>query len=181
MLSSRLTRIALRTPVPRTLTLGVSQRHQWYSSKPTSGTVPVANSPKELAEAAEEETTDASQETYPDVPAELYHYRDPDAPWDDKQNRRNFGEPLNIDDDELNMWSPHYYDQVSDMTALKWQGIFFGTVGAFSALVYFFFYPERNATPRSFPDGLAKDLGARNEEDAHLYRIRSDKTFYESQ
>ncbi|CDR42870.1 CYFA0S10e03290g1_1 [Cyberlindnera fabianii] len=123
--------------------------------------------------------TTSTEETddYPDVPRELYYYRDPDAKWDDPQNRRNFGQPLHPDDDLLNLWSPHYYDTVSDAKALQLQFIFFGAVGAFSAIMYYFFYPERNAVPRDYPDGLARDFGARNEEEGNLYGVRIDKSY----
>ncbi|KAH3673273.1 hypothetical protein WICMUC_003732 [Wickerhamomyces mucosus] len=119
-------------------------------------------------------------EQYPKVSDQLYFYRDPDLKWDDVQNRRNFGEVLNIDDDVLNLWSPHYYDDVNDLTAIKWQLYFFGSIGLFSSIIYLFFYPNRKAVPRNFPDGLAKDLGSRlGEKDRHLYEVPIDKTFYD--
>lgn len=114
---------------------------------------------------------------YPIVEPDLYYHRDPDAPWDDPQNRRNVGQLLHPDDDILNLWSPHYYDTVKDSTAVKWQLIFFAGLGTFSGVMYLFFYPERRAVPRDFPDGLARDFGARNEEEAELYGMRVDKTY----
>ncbi|ODV75071.1 uncharacterized protein CYBJADRAFT_189217 [Cyberlindnera jadinii NRRL Y-1542] len=117
------------------------------------------------------------EDGYPYVKPELYYYRDPDAKWDDPQNRRNVGELLNPDDDILNLWAPTYYDTVSDSTAVSFQLIFFAGVGVFSAFMYFFFYPERRAVPREYPDGLARDFGAKNDDEAALYGMRVDKTY----
>lgn len=116
-------------------------------------------------------------DAYPDVEPDLYYYRSPDAKWDDPQNRRNFGQILHPDDDILNLWSPAYYDAVPDATAVRWQLYFFAGVGVFSAIMYTFFYPERRAVPRSYPDGLARDFGAKTPEEAELYGVRVDKSY----
>jgi len=122
---------------------------------------------------------DIVPESYPDVPRELYYNRDPYAPWDDKQNRRNFNEPLHEDEDILNLWSPEYYQYVDDKTAVKWVSYFFLTIAGFSGFCYMFLYPKRVAVPRNYPhDGLSRALGAKNAEEAEIYGARVDKTAY---
>jgi hypothetical protein len=121
--------------------------------------------------------SNGTADDYPKVEPDLYYNRDPDLPWDDPQNRRNIGQTLHPDDDILNLWSPHYYDAVKDSTAVKWQLIFFAGLAGFSGLMYLFFYPERKAIPRTYPDGLARDFGARNEKEGELYGVRVDKSY----
>ncbi|KAK0841969.1 hypothetical protein LTR03_009601 [Friedmanniomyces endolithicus] len=64
-------------------------------------------------------------------------FRDPYGDWWDKQERRNYGEPLHEDNDILGIFSPHEYTHVTP----AW-----GLVQIVSA-------------PRTFPDGLEKELG----------------------
>lgn len=143
---------------------------------------PVANASVASAHAAAKELTtkpnpDPLLAEYPDFKPELYFDRDPYNKYDDQQNRRNFDEPLHINDDMLNMWSPDYYQPVSDATGLKYNAVFFGGIGIFAATLYYFFYPEKPAMPRNYPHGgLAQALGASGEEDAPLYAARIDKT-----
>ncbi|GMM38855.1 hypothetical protein DASC09_061940 [Saccharomycopsis crataegensis] len=114
---------------------------------------------------------------YPPIQTDLYFNRDPYKKYDDQQNRRNFDEPLDPEDDMKNMWSPDYYQPVSDLTALKYNGIFFGSLITIGTVLYFFFYPEKPAVPRNYPHGgLAKALGAGNEEEAKFLHARVDKT-----
>lgn len=115
---------------------------------------------------------------YPNPAPKLAQDRDPYGKYDDPQNRRNLNEPLNFNDDLYDMWSPDYYQPVSDKSALKANGIFFGSVVAFGlAIWYFQLNPEKPAMPRSFPyNGLAKTLGSGSEEDAKVYRVKPDTT-----
>lgn len=112
---------------------------------------------------------------YPDIKGDLYFKRSPYVKYDDQQNRRNFNEPLDPNDDLLNMWSPDYYQPVSDATALKYSAVFFGGIATFAGILYTFFYPEKPAVPRNYPyGGLAKDLGSGNQEEDHLHAARID-------
>ncbi|KAK6464708.1 hypothetical protein DFJ63DRAFT_317980 [Scheffersomyces coipomensis] len=115
---------------------------------------------------------------YPNPKPEFAQNRDPYIKYDDQQNRRNKGEPLNIDDDLYDMWSPDVYDFVSDKTALKHNFIFFSLIfGLGTAVWYFELNPPKPAMPRSFPsNGLAASLGSGGEEDDFFYRVNADKT-----
>lgn len=113
---------------------------------------------------------------YPNPKPELAQNRDPYKKYDFQQLRRNKNEPLNIDDDLYDMWSPDYFQFVSDKTALKHNAIFFSIVLGFGAAIYFLqLNPEKPAMPRSFPyNGLAKDLGSGREETDYFYKVKSD-------
>lgn len=113
---------------------------------------------------------------YPNVKPELAQNKDPYAKYDFPQLRRNFGDKLNINDDMYDMWSPDYFQFVSDKTALKHNAIFFSTILALAAGIYFFeLNPEKPAMPRSFPyNGLAKDLGSGSEKTDYFYKVKTD-------
>ncbi|KAK6454427.1 uncharacterized protein RJT20DRAFT_58505 [Scheffersomyces xylosifermentans] len=115
---------------------------------------------------------------YPNPKPELAQNKDPYAKYDDPQNRRNLNDPVNIDDDLYDMWSPDYYQFVSDKTALKHNAIFFSLVFGFGAIIWYFqLNPEKPAMPRSYPfGGLAKELGSGNAEDDEFYRVKPDTT-----
>lgn len=106
----------------------------------------------------------------------LAQKRDPYAKYDDPQNRRNLNDPVNMDEDLYDIWSPDYYDFVSDSTALKHNGIFFGLLfGIAGVVAYFQLNPEKPAMIRSFPyNGLADSLGATSKEDASFYQNKPD-------
>lgn len=162
----------------RTLFTSSLRFQQAGSPSPPSVTsetkIPVAEDPRPEVEAQDEIPT-----SYPEVKRELYYHRDPYAGWDDKQNRRNFNEPLHQDDDILNLWSPEYYDTVSDGTAVRWVSYFFLSIAGLFGVCYTFFYPERRAVPRNYPhDGLSRALGARTPEEAEYLGARVDKTAY---
>lgn len=112
----------------------------------------------------------------------LAQSRDPYGKYDDQQMRRNFNEPLNIDDDLYDMWSPDYFQFVSDKTALKHNAIFFSVILAFGATIaYFQLNPEKPAMPRSYPyGGLAKELGSGSAENDAFYRVKPDLTASEA-
>lgn len=107
----------------------------------------------------------------------LAQTKDPYAKYDFQQLRRNKNEPLNIDDDLYDMWSPDYYQFVSDKTALKHNAVFFSLVIGFGLSIYFFeLNPEKPAMPRSFPyGGLAKELGSGSAETDYFYRVKPDE------
>lgn len=115
---------------------------------------------------------------YNNVKPVLAQLKDPYAKYDDQQNRRNKNDPLNIDEDYYDIWSPDYFQFVSDKTALKHNGIFFSIVIGFGAAIWYFeLNPAKPAMPRSYPfGGLAKELGSGSEEDAHFYRVKPDTT-----
>lgn len=113
---------------------------------------------------------------YPNPKPELAQSRDPYAKYDFQQLRRNKNEPLNMDDDLYDIWSPDYFQFVLDKTALKHNAVFFSLVLGFGAAIYYLqLNPEKPAMPRSFPyGGLAKELGSGRAETDYFYRVRAD-------
>lgn len=125
--------------------------------------------------------TDPNEPEYGDYPyvfdGVLAQLKDPYKTYDDPQNRRNKNDPVNINDDYYDMWSPDVYNHVSDKTALKSNGVFFSLIFGFGAVIaYFQLNPEKPAMPRSFPkDGLAQLMGAGLKLDSEIYQARPDK------
>lgn len=113
---------------------------------------------------------------YKNSPPVLAQNKDPYVKYDFQQNRRNFNDPLNIDEDLYDIWSPDYYQTVSDKTALKHNAVFFSLFFGIVAMVsYFELNVEKPAMPRSFPyNGLAKYLGSGREEDDAFFQVRPD-------
>ena len=85
-------------------------------------------------------------------------FRDPHADWWDKQERRNFGEPVHEDHDILGMFSPYEYTWVGTGKGLFQIGCF---VAVFLSVCYGvkLTYPDRPSYPREFEGGLEKELG----------------------
>lgn len=113
---------------------------------------------------------------YPNFKPVLAQSKDPYGKYDDQQHRRNLNDPMHIDEDLYDMWSPDYYQHVSDKTALKHNGIFFSCVLGFGALIWYFeANPEKPAMPRSYTaGGLARELGSGSEESDYFYRVKPD-------
>jgi len=85
-------------------------------------------------------------------------FRDPHGDWWDKQERRNFGEPVHEDHDMMGMFTPYEYTWVSPGKGLIQIGIF---VSVFVSVCYAVskVYPDRVSYPREFEGGLEKELG----------------------
>ncbi|KAL2214870.1 hypothetical protein M432DRAFT_628126 [Thermoascus aurantiacus ATCC 26904] len=98
---------------------------------------------------------------YPNPPRVKRAFRDPYGDWWDKQERRNFGEPVHEDNDILGVFSPEQYTHVTPGKAFLhlscFVAAFLGLCGAVSLL-----YPDKPSVPRTFPDGLEKELGGPN-------------------
>ncbi|EFX00009.1 NADH:ubiquinone oxidoreductase subunit [Grosmannia clavigera kw1407] len=98
-------------------------------------------------------------------------FRDPHADWWDKQERRNYGEPVHEDYDQLGMLTPFEYTWTTPGKGLLQIGAF---VAVFLSVCYTvkLTRPDPVAVPREFEDGLLKELGgagavrARSPEDA---------------
>ncbi|KAI4216511.1 MAG: hypothetical protein LQ351_001000 [Letrouitia transgressa] len=95
---------------------------------------------------------------YINPPPEKRQHRDPYGDWWDKQERRNFGEPVHEDNDILGMFSPYDYTHVSARKALFQLGCFAATVLGLCGIVSVY-YQDTPAVPRNFPGGLDKELG----------------------
>ncbi|KAI1125922.1 hypothetical protein F5Y10DRAFT_245922 [Nemania abortiva] len=91
-------------------------------------------------------------------PAIKRQFRDPHGEWWDKQERRNFGEPVHEDHDLLGMFSPYEYTWVNSRTAFMQIGAFIATfVGV--CWVVGRLYPDKQSFPREFEGGLERELG----------------------
>ncbi|KAK5678657.1 hypothetical protein LTS10_009101 [Elasticomyces elasticus] len=85
-------------------------------------------------------------------------FRDPYADWWDKQERRNYGEVLHEDNDILGVFSPEEYTHVTPGWGAVQISCFVVVFCSF-CLVVRQYYPDRVSAPRTFPDGLEKELG----------------------
>ncbi len=95
---------------------------------------------------------------YVNPPRIKRQFRDPHADWWDKQERRNYGEPVHEDHDLLGMFSPYEYTWVKPGKGLVMIGTF---VAVFLGVVYSvkLTYPDKVSYPREFEDGLERELG----------------------
>jgi len=96
---------------------------------------------------------------YVNPPAVKRSLRDPYEDWWDKQERRNFGEPVHEDNDMLGVFSLEEYNQWSAGKAIKGFLTYGLGIAAFSAAIYYNFPAEKPAVPRTFPNGLKAELG----------------------
>ncbi|KAI8628011.1 hypothetical protein F5Y19DRAFT_439197 [Xylariaceae sp. FL1651] len=96
--------------------------------------------------------------SYINPPRVKRQFRDPHGDWWDKQERRNFGEPVHEDHDVLGIFSPYEYTWVGSRTA-------FAQIGAFIVVfvgvcwVVGRLYPDKPSFPREFEGGLERELG----------------------
>lgn len=97
---------------------------------------------------------------YQNPPRIKRQFRDPHADWWDKQERRNFGEPVHEDHDILGMFSPYEYTWISPGKGALQFGAF---VLTFLGVCYMvkLSYPDRPSYPREFEGGLEKELGGK--------------------
>ncbi|KAK5630111.1 hypothetical protein RRF57_005826 [Xylaria bambusicola] len=85
-------------------------------------------------------------------------FRDPHGDWWDKQERRNFGEPVHEDHDILGVFSPYEYTWVSSKMAFAQIGMFIATAMGVCWVVGRL-YPDKPSFPREFEGGLERELG----------------------
>ncbi|KAI1428117.1 hypothetical protein F5Y12DRAFT_711432 [Xylaria sp. FL1777] len=85
-------------------------------------------------------------------------FRDPRGEWWDKQERRNFGEPVHEDNDTLGIFSAHEYTWVDSRTGFVQLGVFIATFLGVCWVVGRL-YPDKPAFPREFEGGLERELG----------------------
>ena len=95
---------------------------------------------------------------YINPPPEKRQFRDPYGDWWDKQERRNYGEPVHEDEDILGRLAPEEYTHTSPGFAILQLMFFMSSVFGLAGLVSMF-YPDKPALPRTFPDGLEDELG----------------------
>lgn len=95
---------------------------------------------------------------YINPPRVKRQFRDPHADWWDKQERRNYGEPVHEDNDILGMFSPEEYTHQKPGTAALQLGLFVASVFGLCAVVGVL-YPDKQSVPREFEGGLERELG----------------------
>lgn len=95
---------------------------------------------------------------YENPPAVKRQFRDPYGDWWDKQDRRNFGEPVHEDNDILATFSTEPYTHFTAGKGFFLLGCATSTILLLSGAVYLT-YPDKPSVPRTFPDGLDKELG----------------------
>ncbi|KAF2006785.1 hypothetical protein P154DRAFT_391281, partial [Amniculicola lignicola CBS 123094] len=86
--------------------------------------------------------------------------RDPYGDYWDKQERRNYGEPLHEDEDIMGRLATEEYTHFKP----GWGGVLFGTfVASVFALcgAISFVYPDKISAPRTFEGGLYEELGGK--------------------
>jgi len=95
---------------------------------------------------------------YINPPRVKRQFRDPHADWWDKQERRNYGEPVHEDHDVLGMFTPYEYTWVKPGKGLAQIGAF---IAVFLGVCYSvkLAYPDMAAYPREFEGGLERELG----------------------
>lgn len=95
---------------------------------------------------------------YVNPPRQPRQFRDPYGDWWDKQERRNFGEPVHEDNDILGMFSLEEYRHFTPAKGFFLMGCSIATVGALCWVVSMY-YPDKPSVPRTFPGGLDRELG----------------------
>ncbi|KAF2155427.1 hypothetical protein K461DRAFT_311681 [Myriangium duriaei CBS 260.36] len=95
---------------------------------------------------------------YLDVPRTKRSLRDPYDSWWDPQERRNYGEPIHEDNDILGVFSTDPYNHFTTSWGWVLMGSFVATVGVLCGVVSVY-YPDKGSVPRTFPDGLERELG----------------------
>ncbi|ESZ99514.1 hypothetical protein SBOR_0079 [Sclerotinia borealis F-4128] len=95
---------------------------------------------------------------YINPPRVKRQFRDPNADWWDKQERRNYGEPVHEDNDILGMFSPEEYTHQKPGIAGLQLGAFVVAVLGLCTVVGVM-YPDKQSVPREFEGGLERELG----------------------
>ncbi|KAF2751193.1 hypothetical protein M011DRAFT_104153 [Sporormia fimetaria CBS 119925] len=95
---------------------------------------------------------------YINPPMEKRGNRDPYADWWDKQERRNYGEPVHEDNDILGALALHDYDHFTPGWAATLLGGFVVSVLVLCGAVKLV-YPDKISVPREFEGGLEAELG----------------------
>lgn len=86
--------------------------------------------------------------------------RDPYGDWWDKQERRNFGEPVHEDNDLYAVFSTEPYTHTTPGKAGFQISCFVAATLGLCGAVYQV-YPDRPAVKKSFPAGLETELGGK--------------------
>ncbi|EXJ64599.1 NADH dehydrogenase (ubiquinone) 1 beta subcomplex 8 [Cladophialophora yegresii CBS 114405] len=103
-------------------------------------------------------TTALKNNNYINPPRIKRSKRDPYADWDDKQEMRNFGEPVHEDNDVLGVFSLHDYTFMSTARGLLlWAGFISAVLGIYYGVSAT--YPGKPSAPKEYEGGLFEELG----------------------
>jgi len=95
---------------------------------------------------------------YINPPRVKRQHRDPYADWDDKQERRNFGEPVHEDNEVLGIFALEDYTHMTTSRGLLlWAGFISCVLGVSYAVSVT--YPGKPSVPTEYAGGLDKELG----------------------
>ena len=97
---------------------------------------------------------------YPNPPPQKRQFRDPYGDWWDKQERRNFGEPVHEDHDVLGVFSLYEYTHFTSRRAFFLMGCFITSIFGLCGVVSMS-YPDKPSAPRTFEGGLDRELGGK--------------------
>ncbi|KAJ9620412.1 uncharacterized protein PV06_03015 [Exophiala oligosperma] len=103
---------------------------------------------------------------YINPPRVKRQHRDPYADWDDKQERRNFGEPVHEDNEVLGIFALEDYTHMTTGQGLLLWGGFISCILGITYLVTVN-YPGKPSAPTEYPGGLDQELGGAGAVRAH--------------
>ena len=106
------------------------------------------------------DTRNSKNGGYINPPRVSRQHRDPYGDWWDKQERRNYGEPVHEDNDILGMFAPEEYNFYTIPQCFALVGTAVATFLAFWGVVYIY-YPDRPTVDRGYEGGLDRELGGR--------------------
>lgn len=162
MLIRRLARARPQTQLHRAAVPGFHRpQRRWLSDEEIADPDMVRKQPYPIARSCTGLTEVNGQNGgYISPPAISRQKRDPYGNWWDKQERRNYGEPVHEDNDILGVFAPERYDFY---TAPQVWGLFGCAVACFATLwsVVYLNYPDRITVDRGFEGGLDRELGGR--------------------
>lgn len=98
---------------------------------------------------------------YQNPPRVKRQFRDPYGGWWDQQEKRNFGEPVHEENEILGVFSPEQYTHVTSRKGFFHLGVFVATFLGLCGVVSLY-YPDKPSVPKTYPDGLEKELGGPN-------------------
>ncbi|KIW90295.1 uncharacterized protein Z519_08939 [Cladophialophora bantiana CBS 173.52] len=158
----------------RALTLAATSARSLARSRPQSQIQPRFRIPRaqfsvaRCLKAAGEEVDDPEMNNnYINPPRIKRQHRDPYANWDDKQERRNFGEPVHEDNDVLGIFALEDYTFMSTARGLLlWAGFIACVLGVYYGVSYT--YPGKPSAPRELEGGLFEELGGPGAVRAHM-------------
>ncbi|CAI6339430.1 unnamed protein product [Periconia digitata] len=141
-------RIAAARPLTRALAPAIARRPQTFQQVRTA-----------LTEAERLDLVDPNMNGgFINPPPIKASKRDPYGDYWDKQERRNYGQPVHEDHDILGALSLHDYDHFTPAWGAVLMGSFIVSVLGL-CLVVKQYYPDKISVPKTYEDGLEAELG----------------------